>query len=725
MAEDLLRELTNAGADTPTSALSFVANEDPEKQQLSRKVMRDVHGAMGGVNKWRGYAREDYRYYYGHQWPEMDKMRMENLRRPALTFNEIGNKVDAISGMERLNRSDVRFVSRPFDSDIMHDAAGELATESCSTVEDMCEGEMEDSQAIKDALICGLGTAEIYMNYDVDEDGVVEKRQFDNFEFVWDQKARQNNLVDRQWCGRIKNYSRRDFRKRWPGKLELVDMSAVYYQEDSIEKYELVTPYYSLQNERANPAIDAMPTSGVANIPVIQYQWIDQVPVYRIADPSNPDQLTSLSEEQWKAMETKSKLSGTPPPKAVRQLRGIFKQVFVAMGVVLEDPIVLPGDFSLKVITGQWDSEKKCWYGIVRGLKDPQSTLNKSISSLVTEYITNAKGGVIFKTGTFADSVMAKNQWAQPDAWIEANRDANLQADILPRQTQQVSQFPTLLFQESKGSMTRISGVSDEMAGTATGDQTGPTIDKRVQSSLMILGWLWDNVSRYKKDIAQTVLEFIREYWSHGQFIRVGGDFNSQSIPLLKSDLPLKYDMVLDQSVRYNPNLKARIWQDLLQIAGPLLKIPVGQQILLKGLKFSEFPIQLVQEIQQAVSQQPPPPPKGGRGGPGKVEDPQVTQAKIQKMAAETQRTLAETRKLDKDSQLSMAGIAVDAITKGREHAHNVDKHQHQVLMDREGHRHKVLMDRVKMARDAMQQMQQMQPPSAGTVMGDMGGPNQ
>jgi hypothetical protein len=710
MADDLLQELTSAGADTPTSQLAFVANDDPEQQELAKKVMRDVTGAMGGVNKWRAAAREDYRYYYGHQWPDLDKMKMEQLRRPALTFNEIGNKVDAISGMERLNRSDVRFVSRPLDSDVMHDAAGDLATESVATVEDNCDGEMEDSAAIKDALICGLGTVEIFMNYDLDEDGTVEKRQFSNMEFVWDQKARKANLADRQWGARIKDYSRKDFKKRWPGMIEKIDHAAVYYQEDSITKYELVTPYYSLQNERANPAIDAQGTATVANIPVIQYQWIDQVPVWRIADPNQPDQLVSLTEEQWSGMKKKAALGGNPPPKAVRQLRGIYKQVYVAVGVVLEDPIVLPGDFTLKPITGQWDSEQKVWYGVVRGLKDPQSTLNKSISSLVVEYISNAKGGVIYKTGTFADPTMAKNQWAQPDAWIEANRDADLDRDIKPRQPTAVSQFPTMLFQESKQSMTRISGVSDEMAGIATGEQTGPTIDKRLQSGLTILGWLWDNIARYKKDVAHTILEFIREYWSHGQFINVGGEFNSQSIPLLKSDLPIGYNMVLDQSVRYNPNLKARIWQDLLQIAGPLMKMPAGQQILLKGLKFSEFPTQLVQEIQQAAANAPPPPPKGGGRAPGKQEDPAFTQAKIAKMQAETQRTLAEAKKMDHESRLGMANLAVDAITKGGEHRHNVAQHRHQVLMDRVNAAREQQKHQQEMAMAMMPQPAQQQP---------------
>lgn len=681
MAEnDLMRELTDVGSDTPSSSFSFTANDDPEKQELATKVMRNIAGAMGGVNKWRQGAKEDYRYYYGHQWPDLDRMRMEQLRRPALVFNEIGDKVDAISGIERLNRSEVRFVTRAIDSDVMHDAAGDLATAGVSEVEDGCNGEIEDSRCIKDVIVSGMGWVEVRTDYQTDLDGVIVKERQDNMEYVWDQKAHVENLQDRQWCARIRNYSRKDFEKRWPGAAEKVDNAAVYYQEDGTTKYELVTPYYSVANEKANPSIDAQATASVSNIPVIQYQWIDMVPVYRIADPQNPDQLKTLSMEQWSALQTKMALAGTPMPKGVRQLQGIHKQVYVALGVVLEDAVVLPSGYSLICITGQWDSDKKVWYGVVRGLKDPQNTINKSVSALVTEYITNSKGGFFYKTGFFVDLSMAKAQIAQPDSLIEVNQQFDIQKDIQQREPKQISQTPSLLYQESKSAMTRISGVSDEMVGTATGEATGPTIDRRVQGGLAILGWLWDNVTRFKKETAQVELEFIREYWSHGQLVQVGGDFNAQSIPLLKSDLPLKYGMVLDQGVRYNPNLKAQIWEDLLKIAGPLMKNPAGQIILSKALKFSPWPSQLVQEIQQAIQNAPPQPPKGaGR----KEENPDLTQAKIKKMDAETQRTIAEAAKLDKESHLHLAELTIGAIHKGQELRDKSEQRQHQQLQRR------------------------------------------
>ena len=295
----------------------------------------------------------------------------------------------------------------------------------------------------------------------------------------------------------------------------------------------------------------------------------------------------------------------------------------------------------------------------------------------------------MWKTGTFADAVMAKNQWANYDAWIEVNPNANIQTDILQRDPKAVSQFPTMLFEQARDAMTRTSGVSDEMSGIAQSTSTGPTIDRRMQAGLAILGWLWDNIERYKKSVAICELEFIREYWSHGQFVVIGGNFNSQSVPLLKSDLPIKYALIMDQSVRYNPNLKAQVWQDLLQIAGPLMKVPAGQQIMLKGLKFSPFPTQLVQEIQQAVANAPPPPPKGRQQppqrppAPQKVEDPNITQAKVRKMDAETQRTLAESRKLDHDSRLATTSMMVDTVHKGMAQQHAATQHRHKVLMDR------------------------------------------
>lgn len=337
------------------------------------------------------------------------------------------------------------------------------------------------------------------------------------------------------------------------------------------------------------------------------------------------------------------------------------------------------GGFSLHCMTGQWDSDKKVWYGVVRGLKDPQNTLNKAISSLVTQFISNVKGGVIYKQGAFLDPVLAKNQWAQPDAWIEASAGANLNTDILQRVPSQMSPAPPMLFQESKSAISRQSGINEAVEGVVSGEVSAPAMGKRIQGALAILGWFFDNLERFRKAQARTMLEFIREYWSYGQLVRVGGDFNSKAIPLLRSELPMDYDLVVDQSIKYNPNLKQQIWNDLMQIAGPLMKSPIGQQFLLRALKYSPLPVQLVAELQQ-IAQQAAQDPNMQQKGRGKQEPPEVTQARTIKMHADAQKAIAQARSLDKKSGVELAKLVSDVAFRSREAAAGRQAQQKQTL---------------------------------------------
>ena len=654
-----------------------------EDAGLGDKVMKDINNAGAGVATFKSQAEKDTSYYNGDQWDDMDRMRMEQLKRPALVFNEIQDKIDAISGMERLNRCAIRFVSRNPNADIIHDAEGDLATDAVDSVLDTSEGEKENSRTAKDVSIVGMGWSEVFMDYTEDPNGKVMVEYRDWSEMAWDVKAKKENLEDTRWRARIRDFSRTEFKQRWPDKVDLVDAAAPSYPENNVNKYELVTPYYSRANERVNPQLAAqMPTKN--SLRVIQYQHRKFVPIFRIADPQNPEGLQELTEEQWNSLKKKSGVLGMPMPNAVRQLVVAHEQAYVSEGVVLEDPVNLPRGFSLLCCTGQYDKKKKVWFGIVRGLRDPQNTMNKAVSSLVTQFISNVKGGVMFKSGAFSDPNNAKNQWNQPDAWIELAPGTSPQTDIMQRQPAQMSQAPQVLFQESKAAVSRISGVNEETLGFATTEAGGPTVNKRIQAALAILGWFFDNLERFRKSQARTILEFIREFWSYGQLVRVGGDgINSKAIPLLKNNLPVDFDLVIDTSIRYNPNLKQQIWQDLMQIAGPLMKSPIGQQFLFKAIKFSPLPAQLIAELQelaQQAAQQPP--PQKGRGGAGRPPDPpELTQAKVLKINADAQKAIAEARSLDKRSGLELAQMVSETTLRSQEIRHKQASEQQKSLL--------------------------------------------
>lgn len=676
MPDQLFDSIAGTNQERYDSRSAFVENEDDD---LSEQIRRDLNNAAPKVESWKTQGRKARRYYNDHQWDDIDRMRLEQSKRPAIQFNEIKPTIDAVSGLERLNRQDIRFVSRKLDSSDEEDAEGDLATEAVSTVDDISHGDKERSRAIKDMGIGGMGWIEVKTDYTQDLDGRIIKERIDPFEMRWDTKSKKENLEDSRWRARVRNIGLKEFAKRWPDKVEALGLQPPDYDEQKIEKYELVTPYYSIANERANPQI-GQNLAVKHEIELVQYQWRDEEAVYRFIDPQskNPGQIAELSEDDWRTLKRRMDMLGAQVPKAVRQLKPVYKQAWYARGVVLEDPIALPGFFSLLAITGLYDEDDEVWYGIVRPMLDPQDVVNKSISSKVTVLIANAKGGVIVKTSALADPLKAKEDWAKPDAWIEAHDHANLQQDIYQREPAQIPRDYDQIFLEAQGAISKVSGINEELIGIAQGQTPSTTVQNRLQSGLVVLGWFFDNITRLRRVEARVTLEFIREYWSQGQLIRVGGDYNAKSIPLLAAKLPKDYELALDDSVRHNPNLKAQVWSDLQPIIPSLLRFGFGR-FLLKALKFSALPGQLVNELEKEATENPP---QGNQKGKGKSEDPQLTQAKVKKFSADSERALAEARALDKESSLNQGALISETMMHAAELKHKQRIDEHRMKMD-------------------------------------------
>src|SRR5579872_951663 len=420
-----------------TTTAELFLNKSPELEELAQKVMRDVENSEGPYRAWEGPAREDLRYYHGHQWDDVDRMRMEQLKRPALTFNEIKPVVNAVSGLVRLNATEVRFVTRALDSPLLADVAGDLGTEAVICADDLCNAVAEECNLAKTTSITGMGWGEIKTDYNTDVNGRVTFEEFDCFEARWPGNCHRPNLEGSDWRARKRSVSHKEFEKLWPGMLSKVDATLPDMPYGQTQKYELVTPYYSLANEKANPQVGTQ-TQLKKTVEVIHYQWREMQPIYRFQDEDSGE-ITTLNEDKWDRLTKRMEMLGGMAPPAVKQMQPVYRQVYVSRGIVLEDPVDLPSGFSLICMTGEWDSEKKRFVGIVRDMLDPQKTKNKAISSALGFHITNAKGGVMFKTSAFADPDHAKDQWSRADAWIEVSDEANIQTDVVQREPAKMS----------------------------------------------------------------------------------------------------------------------------------------------------------------------------------------------------------------------------------------------------------------------------------------------
>src|SRR5258706_2965387 len=379
----MAEESTVFGGSPNIAVTDFKELEEKEDEHVV--MVRKAKGAAKEfLENQKKHSNEARNYYDLDQWSDADKRKMQTgvFERPVLTFDMTRPVIDAISGIERLNRQDIRAVSRAVDSPIEEDAAGDLATVAVSTVLDISFGETERSRAIKDATIGGVGFTEAYTDYTftTDPDGMVGLLYVDYEEMGWDQHSSRENLEDATCIWRDRWVPKAEFKDRWPDAHGLLP-DAPNAEQDS--KYRLVTPYYSKANEAANakPSDENRPKGAVL---VTQFQWRELEPRYRIADPENPNELESFRKIEWEDYKAELEDSGQPVPKFVRQQTPVYKQVYVSGDQCLDEPIELPKGFTFLAITGLWHKKKRFWDGLMRAMIEPQNVIKHSRSSSLT-----------------------------------------------------------------------------------------------------------------------------------------------------------------------------------------------------------------------------------------------------------------------------------------------------------------------------------------------------
>jgi len=118
-------------------------------------------------NEWRRRARQAYAFVASDQWSRDERSRAEEAERLPTTINRIGPMVNAVAGAEIIDRQQVQYVPRSLEDT----GVNELLTKGAEWIRDRAGADREESDAFRDALICGLGFTETVMNYDHEPEG--------------------------------------------------------------------------------------------------------------------------------------------------------------------------------------------------------------------------------------------------------------------------------------------------------------------------------------------------------------------------------------------------------------------------------------------------------------------------------------------------------------------------------------------------------------------------
>jgi hypothetical protein len=620
-----------AEADRPDDRQDGDSPEVRDAEALFRKVKRWCLADYEAQTEWRREAREDFGFVSGHQLKDDDKALLKDMNRPVVIMNRIEPVIDSVAGSEVANRQEVQFIPRT-QGDVQ---VNEVLTSAAKWFRDQCDAEDEESDAFRDTVVCGMGWTETRLDYEDAPEGAPMIERCDPLEMVWDSGAKKRNLVDKRRVFHI----RRDIpideaRALCPNDdFEDSDYNATWL-DDNDEKKEpthVDNKYYDKDQDEAGGGDDKCVT-------MVRAQWWERVPVYLVVDPTNPDNILTLEKDDFDNLQTKAKIAGGQL-QYTQSTRKVYKQAFLGSILLEIGPAPCKEHFSFKCITGKRDRNKNTWYGLVRGMKDPQRWANKWMMQTMHIMNTSAKGGILAERGFFENDADAETSWARQDAitWAKAGALSGKAGAKYAQKPQ--SQFPAASFQLMEFAISSIrdtSGVNVETLGLQAGASQAASLDmQRKQSAMTILQPLFDSLRRYRKEQGRLLLYLIENYLSDGRLIKIVGEEQARYVPLVRQPGNATYDVIVDESAT-SPNQKEATWAFLQQIL-PVIGKMLPPQTWLALLKYSPLPTSAQKDISDSVAQ--------SQQEQGQKPDPEEAKAKAE---------------LERDNAKTQSGIAND-----------------------------------------------------------------
>ena len=616
-------------------------------------------------SRWEKDARMWYAIHAGDQWDKDDELELKAKGKNPVTYNRVDAMISAISGAEITNRQTVRYSPR----EVGDAQVNELYTGAVEWARDLCDANDEESQAFRDALICGFGVTETRMDYMEDQEGLSKIDRLDPLQFAVDPSWTKPNFVDAAYLRRRKMISRRDKQKLFPMLCAEESYGGAAMNATQPTGHVRAAPGEAYRGGNQTDA--AIPHDQTE---IIEYQWRETESAVMVINPETGQKLLLTSEEVEKL-----EAAGLDPVMmlgGVRTFRWTWWRAFRSGDHCFKEP--LPDEeFTYKFVTGKIDRNKRLPYGVVRAMVDPQRWSNKFLSQIDFIISANAKGGILYEADAFADPVEAEERWASGDSMIEVTSGALVAGKIQNKPVPPYPQGIDRLFQISVAALPEVVGVNKEMLGTADQVQAGVLEYQRKQAAYGVLAIFFDSLRRYRKIQGRLHLKLIAKYMSDGRLIRITNPESGkqQYVPLLHDPEALKFDVVVDEAPA-GPNQKERVWQMLMglgQVMQSLQNLP--PDMILAVMEYSPLPTSLIDKLREMMAKAQTPEAQQLAQAQQQLQV-QGTQAQLKKLLAEAslseaqaQKAAAEAALVPQRLQLEQAKVQTDAtVAQGRLH---------------------------------------------------------
>lgn len=601
------------------------SNEDELFQQFRRWFRDDDEHC----SKWLKDAKEDFKFFAGDQYSEQERQELKKKNRPDIVFNRLAPMVRSVAGYQSNQKlSTTCKPTEPGD-----EQAAEVSNQLVRWFRDQSDMQFTDDDAFQDTVICGMGWADIKLDYENDPDGKPYGKRLNPLTMRWDHQARERNL--------------KDARRVW----EIIEDMPLSEAKEMFESEELEDSDFDAKwamdmmdrgNEPHNQDLaDQYASEGVEDVigqeklvTVVRVQWWEREDYYRILDPFSGE-LREVDEDMRNKVVEKM-----PNLPNVKQRRKVYKQAYLGNKILESGDAPCKKHFSLQCITGFRDQNTGHFTGLVTGLKDPQRWANKWMSQTMHILNSTSKGGVMVEKDAVENMRSFKASWAKQDEVTEVKNNALANGKI---QEKPQNGFPAGFYQlmdMAVNAMRDVSGVNLEMLGQRDANQPGVVETQRRSAAMTTLTSMFECMRLYRRTQGELILSLVRDYIPVPTLSRIVGQQNTQLLPaFLSSDK--KYDIIVDEAPD-SPNAKDMVWQAM---APSIHQQPPQVQAVL--WKYSPLPGSVASEMTQAIQAalQPPQP------------DPNM-QAQMQaQMKMEADKNAAEVRKAQLDTERAASDV--------------------------------------------------------------------
>ncbi len=559
--------------------------------------------------KWAEEAREDFDFAAGKQWTDEQMRVLEEQGRPPSVFNRVGPVIDSICGFEVGNRNEIRFFPRKLGDSGLN----EMLTAAGDWFRDQSGAEYEESDAFRDAVICGRGVTETRVDFTVNPDGDPRVERIDPLECFPDKDARKPNYGDARRVWRIKQIPLDEAKALFPDVDETqlhASWAAGEAHGDSVKQSGGGLDYNT--DDEGNRDDDLCT--------IIECQWYDIEPFVRFVDGATGEEVIIPKKEFDRLMDRISampvemmlQLRIAPPMGYIEQKQRVYKRAFIGK-VLLEavKPTPTDGAFSYQFITGKRDQNKGHFYGMVRAVKDPQRWTNKLFSQVMHILNSSAKGGIMAERGAFEDDRQAMDSWAKADGITWLSQGALQKGMIQPKPQTGLPPGQAEMLQFAMSAMPLVTGVNMEMLGMKETQQAGVLEYQRRQAGVTILAPLFDSLRRYRVVQGKIMLHMIQNYLADDRLIRIVEKDQVRYLPLNRNMVMGEYDVIVDEAPS-SPNAKDRNFA-IIQSLWPMLQGAMTPQIAAEIVTYSPLPESLAAKISEQLMQPPGPPPPDPR----------------------------------------------------------------------------------------------------------------